>query len=90
MFVWFVYATKSQRATAQSLAATSSRDKVTRKNRRDKIAGVTPVLRRTATAAAAAAAAAVTLHSIAGGTMRQWVSVSSAPDGLIAEVLSVM
>ena len=31
VFVWFVYATKSQRATAQSHAATSSRDKVTRK-----------------------------------------------------------
>ena len=50
---------------------------------------MTPVLTRTATATAAAAAA-VTLHSIDGGTMRQWVSVSSAPDGLIAEVLSVM
>ena len=31
VFVWFGYATKSRRATAQSHAATSSRDKVTRK-----------------------------------------------------------
>ena len=40
MLVWFVYATKSQRATAQSHAATLSRDKVAR----HKIAGVTSVL----------------------------------------------
>ena len=33
MLVWFVYTTKSQRATAQSHAATLSRDKVTRQNR---------------------------------------------------------
>jgi len=45
MLVWFVYATKSQRATAQSHAATLSRDEVARQNRA-KIAGVTSVLER--------------------------------------------
>jgi len=38
MLLWFVYATKSQRATAQSRAALqlhrSSRDKIAQKNRR--------------------------------------------------------
>jgi len=34
MLVWFVYATKSQRATAQSHAANFSRDEVARLNRR--------------------------------------------------------
>jgi len=43
MLVWFVYATKSQHATAQSHVATLSRDKVARRLR-DKIAGVTSVL----------------------------------------------
>ena len=47
MFVWFVYATKSQRATAQSHAATLSRDNAARQSpteSRDKIAGVTSLL----------------------------------------------
>jgi len=44
MLVWFVYATEWQRATAQSHAATLSRDKLARQNKsRDKIAGVTSV-----------------------------------------------
>ena len=46
MFVWFVYATKSQRATAQSHAAILSSDEVARQKTksRDKITGLTSVL----------------------------------------------
>jgi len=44
MFVWFVYVTKSQGATAQLHAAPLSRDKVAQQNRAKKIAGVASVL----------------------------------------------
>jgi len=52
MLVWFVYATKSQRATAQSRAATLSRDEGRATKSRDKIAGVTSVLQAVHTYAA--------------------------------------